>query len=280
MQEVWVHGPEQEAIRRRYIETRYRLLPYIYTLAEESSRTGLPMMRPIFLEFPEVFTPPSNGFGNLDTEFLLGPNLLIAPQSFAETLDDYVVSFPNTQWYDFWTGLKAAVSPPEPSIVDIANAGPGAKLPAPTKIHPVLDTLPVYVRGGSILPLQPLIQSTDETPNGPLELRVYPGQQCSGSLYLDDGHTFRYQRGEFLRQAFTCQSDGNSVRVNFGARQGTYAPWWKTVEVVIYDWPAAQATAKLTGTEASIKTSYDATAHALHVLIPDVPGQAELRIGD
>ena len=79
----------------------------------------------------------------------------------------------------------------------------------------------MYVRGGSILPLQPLIQSTDETPNGPLELRVYPGQPCSGSLYLDDGHTFRYQRGEFLRQTFTCQSDGNSVRVNFGARQGT-----------------------------------------------------------
>ena len=94
MQEVWVHGPEQEAIRRRYIETRYRLLPYIYTLAEESSRTGLPMVRPIFLEFPEVFTPPSNGFGNLDTEFLLGPSLLVAPQPFAETMDNYVVSFP------------------------------------------------------------------------------------------------------------------------------------------------------------------------------------------
>ena len=108
MQEVWVHGPEQEAIRRRYIETRYRLLPYIYTLAEESSRTGLPMMRPIFLEFPEVFTPPSNGFGNLDTEFLLGPSLLVAPQPFAETLDDYVVSFPKGDWYDFWTGLKTA----------------------------------------------------------------------------------------------------------------------------------------------------------------------------
>ncbi len=279
-QEVWVHGPEQEAIRRRYVETRYRLLPYIYTLADESSRTGLPIVRPIFLEFPQVFAPPSNGFGNLDTEFLLGPSLLVAPPPFAETLDDYVVSLPKGQWYDFWTGLKAAVPPPEPSIVDIANAGPGATFPTPPKIHPALDTLPVYVRGGSILPLQPLIQSTDETPSGPLELRVYPGQQCSGSLYLDDGHTFRYQRGEFLRQAFTCQFDGNSVSVNFGARQGTYAPWWKTVEVVIYDWPSAQANAKLSNGAPPIKTSYDATTHALHVLIPDIAGQADLRIGD
>jgi alpha-glucosidase len=280
MQEVWVHGPEQEAIRRRYIETRYRLMPYIYSLAEESSRTGLPMVRPIFLEFPEVFTPPSNGFGNLDSEFLLGPSLLVAPQPFAETMDDYVVSFPKGPWYDFWTGLKAPAPVPEPTIVEIASAGPGAVFPAPAKIHPALETLPVYVRGGSILPLQPLIQSTDETPRGPLELRVYPGPQCSGSLYLDDGHTFRYQRGDFLRQAFTCQSEGNSVRVEFGARQGAYAPWWKTVEVVVYDWPSAKAEAKLSNGTSALKTSYDAPGHALHVMIPDVAGEAELRIGN
>jgi len=284
MQEVWVHGPEQEAIRRRYIETRYRLLPYIYSLAEESSRTGLPMVRPIFLEFPEVFTPPSDGFGNLDTEFLLGPSLLVAPQPFGETLDNYVVSFPNGEWYDFWTGLKTPIPPPEPSIVqisnDIAKNGPGTPYPFRPFIHPTLDTLPVYVRGGSILPLQPLIQSTDETPNGPLELRIYPGEQCSGSLYLDDGHTLHYQHGEFLRQTFTCQSEGNSVAVKFGARQGTYTPWWKNVEVVIYDWPSAQATANLSNDAAALQTSYDATQHALHVMVPDVAGEAELRVGN
>lgn len=279
MQEVWVHGPEQEAIRRRYIETRYHLLPYIYTLAEESSRTGLPMMRPVFLEFPEVFAPSAPAFNGLDTEFLLGPSLLIAPQPFAETLDDYVVSFPTGDWYDFWTGLKNSAAPPEPNIVQIATASAGTILRTPPKIHPVLDTLPVYVRAGSILPLQPLIQSTDETPSGPLELRVYPGPACSGSLYLDDGHTLRYQHGEYLRQTFSCQSDGNSVRINFGARQGTYAPWWKTVEVVIFDWPSTQADVKLSNNMSPTKTSYDAPAKALHVLIPDVAGEAELRIG-
>jgi alpha-glucosidase len=195
-----------------------------------------------------------------------------------------VVSFPNGDWYDFWTGLKTPIPPPEPSIVqvstDIARNGAGTQYPFRPFIHPTLDTLPVYVRGGSILPLQPLIQSTDETPSGPLELRVYPGQQCNGSLYLDDGHTLRYQHGEFLRQSFTCQSEGNSVRVNFGARQGSYTPWWKTVEVVIYNWPSAKANAKLSASEAAIKTSYDAKAHALHVQIPDAAGPAELRIGD
>jgi alpha-glucosidase len=274
-QEVWVHGPEQEAIRRRYIETRYRLLPYIYTLADEASRTGVPLMRPVFLEFPEVL---SSTFGNLDTEFLLGPDLLIAPPPFGETVNGYAVSLPKGQWYEFWTGLKAATPPQEPSIVDIATAGPGAKFSFPPRIQPALDTLPVFVRGGSILPLQPLIQSTDETPSGPLELRVYPGEQCGGSLYLDDGHSFRYQHGEFLRQNFSCESDSKSVRVNLGARQGSYAPWWKTMEVVIYDWPSAQADARMSKSESPLKTSYDASSRALHILIPDSAGESELLV--
>jgi len=274
--EVWAHGPDHEAIARRYIETRYRLLPYIYSLADESSRTGLPMMRPVFLEFPEIFAPNSGGFDHLDTEFLLGPSLLIAPPPFAETMDDYAVSFPKGhEWYDFWTGLKMPAPPRMPSIAEIAS---GTPIPAIPQIHPPLDTMPVYVRGGSILPIQPLIQSTDETPKGPLELHVYPGAECSGTLYLDDGHTFRYQHGEYLRQNFTCQTDANSVRVNFSARQGSYSPWWKSVEVVIYAWPSASAQAKLSGNSAALKTTYDRAKHALHVTLPEVAGDSELSI--
>ncbi|MGC1450015.1 MAG: TIM-barrel domain-containing protein [Candidatus Sulfotelmatobacter sp.] len=278
--ELWANGPEQEAIRRRYIETRYRLLPYIYSLADESSRTGLPMMRPVFLDFPEIFAPNSGGFDHLDTEFLLGPSLLVAPPPFAETLDDYAVSFPKDhEWYDFWTGLKAPPSPQAPPIAAIVTAlNLGAEISWPRSIHPPLETMPVYVRDGSIIPIQPLIQNTDETPKGPLELHVYPGPQCRGSIYLDDGHTFRYQQGEYLRQTLTCQSDGNSVSVNFGARQGSYAPWWKFFEVVIYDWPSEHAEAKVSGSTYPLKTSYDAKQHALHVTLADVSAEAELRI--
>lgn len=276
-QEAWANGTEQEAIRRRYIETRYRLLPYIYTLAEEASRDGMPLMRPLFLEFP-------GAFGGSDTEFLLGPALLVAPPNFGETLDDYAVSYPgNGDWYDFWTGQKMPHQPNGPNIVQVSNAfargESEASFPQPARIHPKLDTLPVYVRGGSIVPMQPLIQSTDETPVGPLELRVFPGPQCSGSVYLDDGHTFRYQKGEFLRQEFTCESDASSVRLKLGARQGTYAPWWKTFEVVVYDWPSKHAEAKLSNGTAALKTSYDAASHALHILVPVPAGEAELSIG-
>jgi len=273
-QEVWVHGPEQEAIRRRYIETRYRLLPYIYTLAEEASRTGVPLARPIFIEFPDTLSTP-------DTEFLLGPDILVAPPPFAEMPEDYAVSYPPGDWYDFWTGQKMPHSTPGPTIVEVGNAiAKGESLPEgqSTRIHPTLEILPVYVRGGSILPLQPLIQSTDQTPDGPLELRIYPGETCNGSLYLDDGHTFRYQHGEFLRQGFTCQSDAHSVSIQFGTRQGTYLPWWKSIEVVIYGWPSATADAKLSSSANPLKSTYDASAHTLHILIPDMAGKEELRI--
>lgn len=275
-QEVWVHGPKQEAIRRRYIDTRYRLMPYIYTLADEASRTGLPLVRPLFLEFP-------GDYEAADTEFLLGPDLLVAPPAFGEMLDDYAVSYPPGDWYDFWTGEKMPHQPIPPDIVAIANAAAKGesldKVPMPARIHPGLDTLPVYVRGGSILPMQPLVQSTDETPNGPLELRVYPGPRCEGALYLDDGHTFRYQQGDYLRQAFTCKAESHAVSLDFGARQGTYGPWWKSIEVVVYNWPSARAEAKLSGSAQPLKTTYDAAAHALHVVIPDAGGKEELRIG-
>ncbi|MGH9591414.1 MAG: DUF5110 domain-containing protein, partial [Terracidiphilus sp.] len=235
-----------------------------------------PLMRPIFLEFPEIFAPSYPGFDSLDTEFLLGRDLLIAPPPFGEMANGYAVSYPPGTWFDFWTGEKMPTQAFAPSITTIANAGPDATFTMPYAIHPPLDTLPVYVRAGSILPFQPLIQNTDETPNGPLELDLYPGPECNGSLYLDDGHTFAYQRGEFLRQSFTCESDEKSVWLRFRPREGSYKPWWTSIEVVVYDWPSSRSEAKLTGSSATLKTSYDSKKHALHVVIPDTNEQSEL----
>jgi len=268
--EIWANGPEQEAVRRRYIETRYKLLPYIYSLAEETSRTGLPMMRPIFLEFPEIFSPKSN-FEHWDTEFLLGSSLLVAPAPFGEKVDDYVVSFPSGSWFDFWTSEKVS------GRSDTDEATAGIKFPV-HKVHPKLDLMPVYVRGGTVLPMQPLIQSTDDMPGGPLELRVYPGDHCSGSLYLDDGHTFAYQQGNYLRQAITCESDANGTRLKFHTREGSYAPWWKIIEVVVYDWPSAHAEAKVSGSTYPLKTTYDPKQRALHVTLADQARETELTI--
>jgi alpha-glucosidase len=173
-QEPWVHGPAQEAIRKRYIEARYRLLPYLYTLAEEAARTGLPLMRPLWLEYPGVDTYYAN-----DRMFFLGADLLVEPK-LDETADSFEMIVPPGTWYDYWTGQRVS----------------GAEK---KKVTPTLGELPVLVRGGAIVPHEPLVQSTSETPKGPLELRVYPGSDCHGSVYLDDGNTFDYEKGAFLR---------------------------------------------------------------------------------
>jgi alpha-glucosidase len=206
--EPWVDGPEHEAIRRRYIETRYRLLPYIYTSLEETSRTGVPLMRPMFLEFPA-----DTNLQTTDNEFMFGSGLLVAPK-LTEYVGSYEVRLPKGTWYDFWTG--------EPVQGQLQ------------KLDPPLDVLPVFVRSGTILPEAPVVQNVDEVPQGPLELGVYPGPGCSGSLYQDDGNTIAYTRGAFLRVQFTCDVQSDSLRVNLSKSEGTYKPWWNTLKIVVY----------------------------------------------
>jgi len=206
--EPWVDGPEHEAIRKRYIETRYQLLPYIYTSMEETSRTGIPLMRPLFLEFPDQPLIALN-----DQEFMFGENLLVAPKVWP-FLDPYTVTLPAGDWYDFWTGAKIS----------------GQTL----QVNPGLDTLPVYVRAGSIIPEQPVVQNTNEIPQGPLFLNVYPGTPCQGSLYADDGKTLAYQHVGIFRASFMCKAIADHLEVEISAPDGLYQPWFRDVQVNIY----------------------------------------------
>ena len=221
-QEPWAHGPQQTAIRRKYIELRYRMLPYIYAAADDMSRTGIPMMRPLYLEYPREEDLATNS-----SEFLWGPDILVAPKV-ENFLMPYEIKLPPGEWYDFWTGKKApGWRPPE-------QQGGVATL----KIDPPLDVLPVYVRAGAIIPEQPLIQSTRETPQGPLELLVYPGPDCQGTLYADDGNTLNYQKGEYLRQSVTCDATAGGITVKLAAPEGSYVPWWKELKVSVAGGPS------------------------------------------
>ncbi len=241
-QEPWVHGPEHEAIRRRYIETRYRLLPYIYTSMEETSRTGVPLMRPMFMEFadqPDLATE--------DREFMFGADLLVAPKV-VETLDPYEVNLPRGAWFDFWTGERIEG---------------GKRL----QVNPPLDTLPVYARAGAIIPEQPLVQNTDEKPQGPLTLRVYPGPDCRGSLYLDDGNTFAYQRGESSRTSFTCALSAEGVQVRISATEGPYRPWWKDISILLFGAGSAPRRVAVAGRDVS-DWKFDPQRHVVSVTAP------------
>jgi alpha-glucosidase len=254
--EPWVHGPEQEGIRRHYIEERYKLMPYLYTTAEEMSRTGIPMMRPLFLEFPNATAdghPLDIDAGN---EFLLGRSLLVAPAPFPERGDEYKVSLPSVRWYDYWTGQLTNQNASSNATVDMIP------------VRPALKDLPVFVREGSILPMQPLTQSTDEIPNGPLTVRVYPGKDCQGSLYQDDGNTMAYTHGEFLRLTFSCEQTPTSVKVQIGPHEGSYKPWWKELHVEVYGWDSSSS--RVTGDNALvIKSALDNSRHMISFTVPD-----------
>jgi len=270
-QEPWVNGQEQEAIRRHYIEERYKLMPYLYTTAEEMSRTGLPIVRPLFLEFPDAAGDRHPIDLDAPSEFLFGSDILVAPAPYPDELDKYEVQLPPGIWYDYWTGERFDHSTEieshdaeqkkgaQPQVVD-----PVFKSPI---IQPSVTALPVYVRGGSIIPIAPLTQSTMETPVGPLTLRVYVGQGCKGTLYQDDGTSYDFKRGEFLRMDSTCSLNNNKLGIHVGPHRGSYKSWWSEIRVEVYGGPVSMGHAKLAGKPVS--TTWSDATHVWWVTIPD-----------
>ena len=88
--------------------------------------------------------------------------------------------------------------------------------------------------------MQPLVQSTNETPQGPLTLRVYVGKQCSGDLYLDDGKSYTFEHGDSLRMHFACEITQDGLNLSIGSHQGTYPAWWKEIRTEVYGWTPKQ----------------------------------------
>jgi alpha-glucosidase len=261
-QEPWVGGAEQEAIRRHFVETRYELMPYLYTVAEEASRTGLPIVRPLFLEFPDATADkhPIDLDAGAAAEFLFGPDLLVAAAPYPDEVGQYNAELPSRDWYDFWTGARIE-APPLPVPVTAA-LGPDPvedpKKPFAVHLTPHLDQLPVYVRAGTILPMAPLVESTNETPQGPLTLRVYAGGACAGALYQDDGKSFAYQQGAYLRMRFSCQIAKERLQLKIGPHEGSYRAWWREIQIEIYGWAPKEGEVLINSKRADLKIERNA----------------------
>jgi alpha-glucosidase len=112
------------------------------------------------------------------------------------------------------------------------QAGGGATLSE----TPRLDRLPVFVRAGSILPRQSLVQTTAQTPDGPLSLDLYPGDDCQGVLYDDDGHSMAFTQGEFFRQEVRCTLTPQGLTIAFAPAEGRFQPWWRALSVTVHGW--------------------------------------------
>jgi len=168
-----LRNPAVEPICRKYLELRYRMLPYIYSTAAETHRTGLPMMRALWLHYPEDPKAVERG-----DQFLWGRDVLVAPvtEPGATSRNLYL---PRGVWYDFWTDARLE----------------GGRL-VTRQVN--LEITPLYVRAGAILPMGPLKQYTTEKVDGPLTLHVYPGADGEFQLYEDDGTTFNFTKGEWM----------------------------------------------------------------------------------
>jgi alpha-glucosidase len=250
--EPWVDGPEQEAIRRRAIERRYELMPYVYTAAEEMSRTGVPMMRPLFLEYPNA--PELLGD---DRDFLFGGDLLVAP-AFSEKPQEETVTLPPGRWYEDRSSTVR-----ESSVT----------------LRPALDVLPVFVRAGAIVPEQAVVQNADEAPQGPLQLRVYPGPDCRGALYQDDGHTFAYEKGKFLRARYSCAAAKDGVSIESKLENDGFRPWWRDARLTVYGVASAPRAVLVRGAAAKGWT-YDGAARTLSVDVPAARGDWRVEVQD
>jgi alpha-glucosidase len=198
-QEPWSYGTTHEAFNRAAIELRYQLLPQIYNVMAEATRTGLPAMRPLMLEYPD--DPQAWG---LDDEFMFGADLLIAPvlQEAVRSRDVYL---PKGDWYDFWTGARVAG---------------GAVVQTPV----TMERIPIFVRGGAFVFRQPVVQHTGEMPGQPLEVHVFPAPTSEAMLYEDDGASLAYEQGQSMRRRFRQTRTEATLTIDIATPEGPFRP--------------------------------------------------------
>ena len=169
--EVWSYGKQAEPILEKYLRLRYQLMPYIYSLGYFSHQTGAPFMRGLFMDFGS--DPKTASIGD---EFMFGPALLIAPVTEQGATSRSVYLPAGSDWFNFWTNERL-------------HGGQRVQVSAP------IDTLPIFVRAGSILPLGAPIESTNQK-QAIASVRVYPGADGDFTLYSDDGKTYAYEAGK------------------------------------------------------------------------------------
>jgi alpha-glucosidase len=137
--------------------------------------------------------------------------------------------------------------------------------------------MPLYVRAGAILPMQPLVQHTGEIPNGPLQLRVYPGNDCSGLLYQDDGHSFAYQKGEILRISYWCAVSPASVTITSTIQKNAFKPWWNSTELTIYGVTAAPKEVRISD-QVIRDWRFDSSKHTVTLTVPVAASNWSVRV--
>jgi len=208
--EPWRWGKMNEAIIRKDIELRYKLLPYIYSGFYQAVQTGLPLSRTLVIDNPHSELVYDRRFHN---QFYFGDTILVAP---AESLQRKIeVYLPPGDWYRFSTGKKI-------------TGGRIIKADAP------LTSLPVFIRAGAIIPMQNVIQNTNEKGDGILVINIWQGKASTTfTYYEDDGLTYDYQQGVFHKRIISV--DPKKRTITFSKVEGTYQSKYERIQLQLHD---------------------------------------------
>jgi alpha-D-xyloside xylohydrolase len=193
--ELWSYGPEAQTILTAYDRLRYRLMPYIYSLAWKTTSEAYTPMRALGMDFRT-----DTRALNVGDQFMFGPALLVNPVTEAGATSRRIY-LPKSKWYDFWTGQEV-------------DGGGAIEAAAP------INQIPLFVRGGSIVPLGPDLEYATQKPADPIELRVYPGADASFTLYEDENDNYNYENG--VRATIRIDWDEAAQKLTIRERQGQF----------------------------------------------------------
>jgi alpha-glucosidase (family GH31 glycosyl hydrolase) len=172
-----LHNTQVEPICRKYLELRYRLMPYLYSAVREAAQTGMPIVRAMWLHYPDDPAAVARG-----DQYLWGRDILVAPVV-EKNASSRRLYLPRGAWFDFWTEEHSDGGREIDRAVD-------------------LSVMPLFVRAGAVVPTGPVKQYTDEPVDGPLSVTVYPGADGAFDLFEDDGRSFAYRTGEWTGLSF------------------------------------------------------------------------------
>jgi len=201
-----LHNPQIEQVCRKYLNLRYRMLPYIYSAVREATQTGMPVMRALWLHYPD--DPRAVACGD---QYLWGRDVLVAPVV-EQGANLRKVYLPRGTWYDFWTNERIEGGREISRAVD-------------------LETIPLYLRAGAIVPLGPVKQFVGEESEEPLTVTVYPGSDGSFLLYEDDGKSFDFRRGEWMGVLLSWQDHTRTLRMQLAPGSKLLGPSKRRIQV-------------------------------------------------
>lgn len=195
--EPWSYGAEAQEIFTKYDKLRYRLIPYLYSAYYQSYLTGTPVIQALVFNYPQDVNTYS-----IDDQYFFGDQMMVCPVT-VKGAKSRTVYLPEGQWVDYWTGEKFD------GKKNILTLTP-------------LTKLPIYIKAGAIIPMQPDMQYFGEKPVDPVTLDIYPSGNSSGKLYEDDGKSLNYQKGEFAQTEIKCSETSQAVIVDIFPSEGRF----------------------------------------------------------